>query len=123
MTLLGIPSLSPFFWGEGGGQEYWSGLPFPYPGDLPYPGIEPRSVAAMDHAGSAAERSYPTPKVRGSDQEGQAATVQPRAAKRSYPTSEDRGGGREEQPHIQGAAAAHAEEGREALLHIQGQEG
>ena len=24
-------------------QEYWSGLPFPSPGDLPYPGIEPRS--------------------------------------------------------------------------------
>ena len=22
-------------------QEYWSGLPFPSPGDLPYPGIEP----------------------------------------------------------------------------------
>ena len=21
-------------------QEYWSGLPFPSPGDLPYPGIE-----------------------------------------------------------------------------------
>ena len=24
-----------------GGQEYWSGLPFPSPGDLPDPGIEP----------------------------------------------------------------------------------
>ena len=24
-------------------QEYWSGLPFPYPGDLPNPGIEARS--------------------------------------------------------------------------------
>ena len=23
-------------------QEYWSGLPFPSPGDLPDPGIEPR---------------------------------------------------------------------------------
>ena len=22
-------------------QEYWSGLPFPSPGDLPHPGIEP----------------------------------------------------------------------------------
>ena len=22
-------------------QEYWSGLPFPSPGDLPYPGIKP----------------------------------------------------------------------------------
>jgi len=26
-------------------QEYWSGLPFPSPGDLPHPGIEPRSSA------------------------------------------------------------------------------
>ena len=26
-------------------QEYWSGLPFPSPGDLPYPGIEPWSPA------------------------------------------------------------------------------
>ena len=24
-------------------QEYWSGLPFPSPGDLPDPGIDPRS--------------------------------------------------------------------------------
>ena len=26
-------------------QEYWSGLPVPSPGDLPNPGIEPRSSA------------------------------------------------------------------------------
>ena len=26
-------------------QEYWSGLPFPPPGDLPNPGIEPGSPA------------------------------------------------------------------------------
>ena len=26
-------------------QERWSGLPFPSPGDLPDPGIEPRSPA------------------------------------------------------------------------------
>ena len=26
-------------------QEYWSGLPFPSPGDLPDPGIEPTSSA------------------------------------------------------------------------------
>ena len=24
-------------------QEHWSELPFPSPGELPYPGIEPRS--------------------------------------------------------------------------------
>ena len=26
-------------------KEFWSGLPFPFPGDLPNPGIEPRSPA------------------------------------------------------------------------------
>ena len=26
-------------------QEYWSGLPFPSPGDIPNPGTEPRSPA------------------------------------------------------------------------------
>jgi len=26
-------------------QEYWSGLPFPFPGDLPDPGIKPRFPA------------------------------------------------------------------------------
>ena len=26
-------------------QEYWSGLPFPSPGDLPDQGIEPESLA------------------------------------------------------------------------------
>ena len=36
---------------------------------------------------------------------------------------EVRGSAREEQPHVQGAAAARAQEGREELLHIQGQEG
>ena len=28
-------------------QEYWSGLPFPSPGDLPDPGIEPKSPALL----------------------------------------------------------------------------
>ena len=28
-------------------QEYWSGYPFPSPGDLPNPGIEPRSPALL----------------------------------------------------------------------------
>ena len=29
-------------------QEYWSGLPFPSPGDLPNPGYEPTSPAMAD---------------------------------------------------------------------------
>ena len=28
-------------------QEYWSELPFPTPGDLPNPGIEPASLASL----------------------------------------------------------------------------
>ena len=31
-------------------QEYWSGLPFPSPGDLPDPGIEPGSPALWAYA-------------------------------------------------------------------------
>ena len=30
---------------QASGQEYWSGLPFHSPGDLPDPGIEPGSPA------------------------------------------------------------------------------
>ena len=35
-------------------QEYWSGLPFPTPGDLPDPGIEPVSLAFSELAGRLA---------------------------------------------------------------------
>ena len=45
------------------------------------------------------------------------------AAERSYPMHEARGSGWEEQPHVQGAVAARAQEGLEELFHIQGQEG
>ena len=31
-------------------QEYWSGLPFPSPGDLPAPGIKPRTPALQADA-------------------------------------------------------------------------
>ena len=31
-------------------QEYWSGLPFPSPGDFPNPGIEPRSPVLQSDA-------------------------------------------------------------------------
>ena len=32
-------------------QEYWSGLPFPSPGDLPNPGIKPASLVSPALAG------------------------------------------------------------------------
>ena len=53
-----------------------------------------------------AELSYHTPEIRA-------------AAERSYHMPEVRGGDQEEQPHIQGAAAAQAQEGREELLQVQ----
>ena len=46
LTLLGPPQTvahqAPLSTGFSR-QEYWSGLPFPSPGDLPNPGIEPTS--------------------------------------------------------------------------------
>ena len=47
---------------------------------------------------SVAERSYPSPKIRGSGRE-------------ELPHIRHQGGGREEQPHVQGAVAARAQEG------------
>ena len=32
-------------------EEYWSGLPWPPPGDLPDPGVEPRSLVPPASAG------------------------------------------------------------------------
>ena len=32
-------------------QEYWSGLPFPPPGDLPDPEMEPESLVSLTLAG------------------------------------------------------------------------
>ena len=32
-------------------QEYWSGLPFPFPGNLPNPGIEPKFLVSLPLAG------------------------------------------------------------------------
>ena len=32
------------------GEEYWSGLPFPSPGNIPNPGIEPRSPELQAHS-------------------------------------------------------------------------
>ena len=42
-------------------QEYWSGLPFPSPGDLPDPGIEPRSPAFQADALTSESPGKPKP--------------------------------------------------------------
>ena len=40
-------------------QEYWSGLPFPFPGDLPNLGIEPRSPAFQADALTSEPPGFP----------------------------------------------------------------
>ena len=79
---------------------------------------------------STAERSYPSPKVRGGDREYQAATAQewpggatprPRSgavAQTSYRMPEVKGGGRQELPHAGGQRRS-----REELPHTRGQGG
>ena len=42
-------------------QEYWSGLPFPSPGDLPDPGIEPGSPALEADALTSEPPGKPEP--------------------------------------------------------------
>ena len=50
--------------------EYWGGLPFPPPGDLPNPGIEPTSPASPEPTSPASPvlqtdslRAEPSPKI------------------------------------------------------------
>ena len=45
-TLWTVAHQAPLFMGFFS-QEYWSELPFPPPGDLPDPGIEPASPASL----------------------------------------------------------------------------
>ena len=73
-------------------------------------GQRPKGVTPRPRSGGTAQRRYPASEVRGGDQ-------------RSYPASGVRGGGREDQPHVQGAVAAWAQEGLEELSHIEGQKG
>ena len=99
----------------------------------------PRGATPSPRSGAEAGRT-PCPKGggqeelphvrgRGSGREYQTAMVQERprgatprprsgaAAGRSYPTPEARGSSREDQPHVQGAVAARAQEGLEELSH------
>ena len=63
--------------------------------------------------GAAARRSYLTNQC-----------PRPEAvARRSNATPKARGCDREDQPHVQGAVAARAQEGLEELSHFEGQEG
>ena len=43
-------------------QEHWSGLPFPSPGDLPNPGIKPRSPTLEADGLTSEPPGKPSPK-------------------------------------------------------------
>ena len=47
-------------------QEYWSGVPFPSPGDLPNPGIEPRSPVLESDALTSEPPGKPMPEYHNS---------------------------------------------------------
>ena len=42
-------------------HEYYSGLPFPSPGDLPNPGIEPESPGSLALAGGNSDQTITLP--------------------------------------------------------------
>ena len=48
---------------ESSSQEHWRGLPFPSPGDLPDPGIEPRSPALQAHSLPLSPWASPIPQA------------------------------------------------------------
>ena len=79
-------------------------------------------VPDCDGAGTA-ERSYPASKVGGAAERRYPASEFRGSDERSYTVSEARGGGWEDQPHVQGAVAARAQEDLEELSHVEGQEG
>ena len=87
-------------------------------------GQQPRGVTPRPRSGAVAEstdcdgtgmaeRSYPASEVRAGSREEITHAPNPEA----------RGCGQEDQPHLQGAVAARAQEGLKELSHIEGQEG
>ena len=95
----------------------------------PSPGVATRGVTPRPRSGVAAGRRYSMLQARGQGWQARGDTPmplspRPRAvAGRSNCRTEARGGGREDQPHVQGAVAARAQEGLEELSHTEGQEG
>ena len=71
----------------------------------------PRGVTPHQRSGAAAESTRLRRRRNGQEELPHA------------PTPEARGGGQEDQPHVQAAVAARAQEGLEELSHVEGQEG
>ena len=82
----------------------------------------PRGATPCPKSGAEAGRT-PCPKGRGQEELPHVRGRAGGAAERRYPASEARGCDREDQPHVQGAVAARAQEGLEKLSHVEGQEG
>ena len=53
---------------EFSGQEYWSGLPFPPPGNLPDPGIKPKSLVSPALTGGFLNTEPPRKPILGQKQ-------------------------------------------------------
>ena len=89
--------------------------------ELPHVRGQGQTPGGPHARGVAAKRNYPIVRGRGSGQECQVATAQKRLG--GATPREARGSCQEELPQVQEAVVAWAQEGREELLHIQGQEG
>ena len=119
---------------KGGGQEelpHVRGQGGRPRGDTQRPrsGAATRGDTLRPRLGAADGRRYPTPLSPRPGVTGGRSYLTPpcprpgATARRSNPMPEARGGGREDQPHVQGAVAAPAQEGLEELSHVEGQEG
>ena len=116
---------------RGSGREYQTATAQERPAERSYRASEvsggrSRGDTQRPRSGATAGRSYPRPHARGQGQRPGGATPHPRprvVARKSNPMPEARGGSLEDQPHVQGAVAAWAQEGLEELSHVEGQEG
>ena len=100
-------------------------------------GRQPRGVAPCPRSGAAAESARLQRRRNGQEELPKSEVRGGRREELPHaPTPKARGGGREEQPHargqgrwpadqphVQGAEAAQAQEGLEELSHVEGQEG
>ena len=84
-------------------------------------GAATRGVTPHPRSGAATRGVTPHPR---SGAVAESARLRPhRKSREELPKSEVRGGSREDQPHVQGAVAAQAQEGLEELSHVEGQKG
>ena len=87
-------------------------------------GWQPRGVTPRPRSGAAAENTRLRRCRNGREELLRVRGQGPRlGGDTPGPKPQAKGGGREEQPHVQGAVAAQAQECLEELSHVEGQEG